>query len=60
VHAWLAGVARGLLPAMERLGVATADDVQIETLAARLEAEARTHHAVIIAPPLVGCWARKA
>jgi ubiquinone/menaquinone biosynthesis C-methylase UbiE len=59
VHAWLAGVARNLLPAMERLGVATADDVQIETLAARLETETQARHAVIIPSPLVGCWARK-
>jgi hypothetical protein len=59
VHAWLTGVTRSLLPAMEQLGVASADEVRIETLAARLEAETRTRHAVIIAPPLVGGWARK-
>jgi ubiquinone/menaquinone biosynthesis C-methylase UbiE len=59
VHTWLAGVVRSLLPAMERLGVTTADDVQIETLAARLQAETEARHAVIIASPFVGCWARK-
>jgi ubiquinone/menaquinone biosynthesis C-methylase UbiE len=59
MHAWLAGMARSLVPAMERLGVATADDLQIETLVARLEAETKTQHGVIIAPPLVGCWATR-
>lgn len=59
VHTWLAEVVRSLLPAMERLGVATADDVQIESLAARLQAETGALDAVIIASPFVGCWARK-
>jgi ubiquinone/menaquinone biosynthesis C-methylase UbiE len=59
VHTWLTEVVRSLLPAMERLGVATAEEVQIETLLARLETETQAHHAVIIPSPLVGCWARK-
>jgi ubiquinone/menaquinone biosynthesis C-methylase UbiE len=59
VHIWLAEVVRSLLPAMERLGVATANEVHVETLAARLQVETEARHAVIIASPFVGCWARK-
>ena len=55
----LAETARSLLPMMERLGVATAAEVQIDTLAARLEAEVCAGGGVIVTPPLIGAWARK-
>lgn len=56
---YVASTVRSLLPMMERLGVATAHDVQIDTLAARLEAEVRGRNAVMVLPPLIGCWARR-
>jgi len=55
----LAGIARTLLPAMEKYGVATAAEVGIETLAARLREDATRRGGVVVVPPLVGAWARK-
>ncbi len=54
----LAGIVRTLLPAMERTGVATAAEVDVDTLAIRLAAEAVASNAVIVAPPLVAAWSR--
>jgi ubiquinone/menaquinone biosynthesis C-methylase UbiE len=55
----VAETVRSLLPMMERLGVATADTVQPDTLAARLEAEICAGGGVTMPPPLIGAWARK-
>jgi SAM-dependent methyltransferase len=49
---------RSLLPLIERLGVATAAEVGIETLAERLRAEVVATHGVITWAPLVGAWSR--
>jgi ubiquinone/menaquinone biosynthesis C-methylase UbiE len=46
-----------LLPTMERLGVATAADVGIETLADRLRAEALAGDHCVFMPRLIGAWA---
>ena len=54
----LAGIVRSLLPVMERAGIATRDEVDIETLEARLAAELAEHGAVVAPPTLVGAWAR--
>jgi hypothetical protein len=51
-------ILRGVLPAMEQHGVATAADVDLPTLAERLKAELRTHHAAMIVPPCTAAWAR--
>ena len=47
-----------LLPTMEQLGVASAAQVQIDTLLARLVAEAQAADAVVLPPAAVGAWAR--
>ncbi len=44
---------------MERFGVATATDVDPDTLAERLLSDLRASDGIIIGPPLVGAWARK-
>jgi ubiquinone/menaquinone biosynthesis C-methylase UbiE len=59
VYELMAETVRSLLPAMERLGVASAAAVGVETLAARLEAEVCAAGGVVVFPPLVGAWARK-
>ena len=59
VYALIAETTRTVLPLMERTGVATTDEVAVETLAARLRAEAVALDAVLVHPPLVGAWARK-
>ena len=48
-----------LLPEMERLGVATAAQVDIETLVERISAEANRTNSVIIGHFQLGAWARK-
>ena len=54
----LAATVRSLLPLAERLGVATAAEVEIDSLAERLRREAVESNACIMPPPLVGAWTR--
>jgi SAM-dependent methyltransferase len=58
VYAQVAQITRALLPLMERTGVATAANVDVETLAARLRTEAVTQDALLVYPPFYGAWAR--
>jgi ubiquinone/menaquinone biosynthesis C-methylase UbiE len=58
VYEYLAAVLRSLLPITERVGVATAAEVDIDTMAERLRSEAVTNNACIMLPPLVGAWTR--
>jgi hypothetical protein len=50
---------RSVLPMMEKLGVATAEEVRVETLAERLRDEVVAGGGVIVFANLVGAWARK-
>ena len=52
-----ANLVRGVVPVMERFGVATAAEVDATTLAERLLAEILSEQGVVIAPPLFGAWA---
>jgi hypothetical protein len=58
-YAWLADVARSLAPLMDKLGVATADELGLETLAARMRKDAVARGAVVWSPPLIAAWTRK-
>jgi ubiquinone/menaquinone biosynthesis C-methylase UbiE len=49
---------KSLLPAMEKVGVATADDVDVATLGARLMAEATAADGCVFYPRFVGGWSR--
>ena len=49
---------RTLLPAMERLGVATAADIDLETLAERMSKEAIASSSVIVSYSQIGAWCR--
>lgn len=51
-------VLRSLLPTLERNGIATAREIEIDMLAERLREDAVAHHAVMFTPRLVGAWAR--
>ena len=53
-----ADIVASLLPEMERLGIATAAEVQIETLAERMIAEAVAANALLVGRYEVGAWAR--
>jgi ubiquinone/menaquinone biosynthesis C-methylase UbiE len=55
--AW-ADVLTSMVPLMERFGVATAEQVDAPTLADRMLAEVTDRGGVVIAPLLVGGWAR--
>lgn len=50
---------RSMLPVMEALGVVTATEVDIDTFAARLEAEALRLDSTLMLSTWIGCWARK-
>ncbi len=52
-------ITRTLLPLMERVGVATAAAVGIDTLADRLCQEVVANNATLVAPPFIGAWAKR-
>jgi hypothetical protein len=49
---------RVMLPLMQRTGVATAEEVDVETLAERMRAEAVALDATLAITPLIGAWTR--
>ena len=55
--AW-ANAMRGVLPLMERFGIATAAELAPDTLADRLQDELRSANGIVISPPMIGAWAR--
>jgi hypothetical protein len=55
----LAGITRTLLPVMEKHGIATAAEVDVDTLADRLQRAVQTADATVVAPLFVGAWAHK-
>jgi hypothetical protein len=55
--ALVAGIVRAALPLMERTGVATAEEVGMETFAQRLRDELQTNAAVFAYPILLSAWA---
>jgi ubiquinone/menaquinone biosynthesis C-methylase UbiE len=58
-YEYLTETLRSLLPVLQRLTDLDPAEVEIDTLAARLRAEAAEHSAVQMLPLLVGAWARK-
>ena len=57
-YAVLAETVRSLLPAIEATGLATAAEVDPDTLADRLRADVMATGGVAASPPLIGAWAR--
>jgi SAM-dependent methyltransferase len=55
-YTWAAESLRSMLPLTLKLGVASADEVDIDTLADRLRAETVAADGVVKAPDLVGAW----
>lgn len=49
---------RGLVPAMEKLGVATAAEVDAPTLTERLKTETEAHDGIVLCPLIVTAWTR--
>jgi ubiquinone/menaquinone biosynthesis C-methylase UbiE len=58
LYDYLAHTVRSVLPLTERLDVATADEIQIETLSERLRREVADARGVFLSPPMVGAWTR--
>ena len=58
-YEYTAQTVRSLLPMIERLGVATAQEVDIETLADRLRDEVVAGGGVMISPAMIGAWTCK-
>jgi SAM-dependent methyltransferase len=58
VYGEIAHVTRTLLPVMVQTGVATAAEVDIDSLAARLRDEVVANDAVLVSPAFIGAWAR--
>ncbi len=57
VWGW-ANLVRGVVPVMERLGIAQASAVDAGTLADRLLAELQSNEGIVIGALMVGAWAR--
>ena len=58
LYSWLAATIRSMLPVIEKAGLAHADDIGIETLAARLEEEGTRLGAQVTASTQFGGWVR--
>lgn len=58
VYRYIAATMRSLLPMFERVGVATATEVDVETLEDRMRAEAIEGACSLVLPTLVAAWAR--
>ncbi len=54
----VADLVETLLPEMERLGVATAAEINIETLATRMQNEVVANGSVIVGRSEIGAWSR--
>jgi SAM-dependent methyltransferase len=52
------GVARSLLPGIEKFGIASLQEIDIDTLADRLRDECVRTGAVTLTPAMVGAWSR--
>jgi SAM-dependent methyltransferase len=55
---WIASTCRSILPGLVAMGVATAEEVGIDTLAERLRAEVVAGGGVLLTMPLIGVWTR--
>jgi ubiquinone/menaquinone biosynthesis C-methylase UbiE len=55
----LAELVRSLVPAMEKFGVATAEEIRVDDLSERLVAEAISTQSVLIDRSEIGAWSRK-
>jgi SAM-dependent methyltransferase len=60
IYSSIAGLMRSLLPAIERLGIATMEEVDVDTLASRIGAEAVAENAAVVWVSVVGATARTA
>jgi 2-polyprenyl-3-methyl-5-hydroxy-6-metoxy-1,4-benzoquinol methylase len=55
-YGYAVGVLRSLLPWIERTGIASAAEIDIDTLAVRMHEDALTHERVMFLPRVVAAW----
>jgi ubiquinone/menaquinone biosynthesis C-methylase UbiE len=58
IYRWIAETLRSLLPSIERFGLASADELDLDTLAARMEAEAATLQTQLVGLLQFAAWTR--
>ncbi|MDK1374119.1 MULTISPECIES: hypothetical protein [unclassified Sinorhizobium] len=58
VYDYIAETVRSLLPAIERVGIASAAEVGIDTLGERLRKDCLAREARIMLPLFIGAWTR--
>ncbi|HEX4170300.1 MAG TPA: class I SAM-dependent methyltransferase [Bryobacteraceae bacterium] len=58
IYRWFVETIRSLLPRIEQFGLATADELRLDTLLSRMEAEAVNLKAQLIGPLQFGAWTR--
>jgi ubiquinone/menaquinone biosynthesis C-methylase UbiE len=58
IYRWLTETLRSLLPRIEEYGLSSADNLQIDTLITRMEAEARIRQTQLIGPLQFGAWTK--
>ena len=59
IYRWFAETLRSLLPRIEQFGLASSDELDLDTLEARMEAEAVTLRPQLIGPLQFGAWTRR-
>jgi ubiquinone/menaquinone biosynthesis C-methylase UbiE len=59
MYGWIAETLKSLLPRIEQFGLASAEELDLDTLAARIEKEAVETHSQLIGPLQFGAWAKK-
>jgi len=57
VYRYIAATMRSLLPMFERLGVATAEEMNVDTLEARMRTEPVERAASLVLPMFAAAWA---
>jgi hypothetical protein len=58
IYRWLTETLRSLLPRIEEFGPASAEELELDTLVARMEIEAVNLQAQLIGPLQFGAWTR--
>jgi ubiquinone/menaquinone biosynthesis C-methylase UbiE len=59
IYRWITETLLSILPRAEQFGLAKATDLDVDSLVARMEADARAHHAQIVGPVQFCAWAKK-
>jgi len=59
IYRWLTETLRSILPRIEEFGLSNADNLQVDSLLTRMEAETIIRQAQVIGPLQFGAWAKK-